>query len=801
LAGSVGDINALSLTLPKDAGSNRADIWGLVADGLLALLLASALGGCLLTVFTLPLFILPLILALLFAVMLVMMWVLLPVMRIPLVVIAVLWFVLMGIFAHTELLNGFNLIVNRVADVLGEHEARILPHYVVTVAETDSALCVTMTLLGGSVLVVVGSFYLARSANVLLAGALFVAFLLMNIFRGIETSFFWGLLLLVALALVLLRRRHHSQSVRLPGEGRRSLALTIGAGACGLALAALVQFGGATENYEKPAAIAALQQTVTDTIFAARYERERPSSLPEGDFSQLGDLELRDVTALEVTMSVPDSLYLRGFSGEQYTPDGWTKTDGAELYEYAGLFSQLHGEGFYGQTQLARAADLLDPAIAEEQINTLRVDNLNASSAYIYVPYELIVADTDLLDPVSLRDSSLISPGLNGRRDYTCLALPNQVKRYPQLVFTLYSTRQEPSPELTRYLIAESHYNVFVYDAYTALPDETRAMMRQLLGEYTLAGDSHVPYQQAKQQVLDFLSTGYRYSETIARRPPGVDFAEFFLQDVRSGYSVHYATAAVLMFRYLGIPARYVEGYLITPSDAAGLDTGATLTVSGLRAHAWAEIYQDGLGWVPFETTPGYLNIMEQPDILQGYDVPDEGMVQEDPEDSASQEMTEDNYEDETPETPLQQLPVRGIVSVLLGVLILAALAGAVVWVVRRRLALRRRLRSFEGDDVALGGCNLFLYALDLLVALGTVLGPGSLKSAAEEVALVCGDETGRLYGTAVVHYQEALFSTHRLNEEQRDALRCLNERLLSDIRKKKAPLSRLALRLFRGLY
>lgn len=38
------------------------------------------------------------------------------------------------------------------------------------------------------------------------------------------------------------------------------------------------------------------------------------------------------------------------------------------------------------------------------------------------------------------------------------------------------------------------------------------------------------------------------------------DFIENFLTTSKIGHSVHFATAAALMFRYYGIPARYVEG-------------------------------------------------------------------------------------------------------------------------------------------------------------------------------------------------------------------------------------------------
>lgn len=42
----------------------------------------------------------------------------------------------------------------------------------------------------------------------------------------------------------------------------------------------------------------------------------------------------------------------------------------------------------------------------------------------------------------------------------------------------------------------------------------------------------------------------------------GEDFVNKFLNETKKGYCTHFASAAVLMFRYMGIPARYVEGYV-----------------------------------------------------------------------------------------------------------------------------------------------------------------------------------------------------------------------------------------------
>jgi len=83
--------------------------------------------------------------------------------------------------------------------------------------------------------------------------------------------------------------------------------------------------------------------------------------------------------------------------------------------------------------------------------------------------------------------------------------------------------------------------------------------------------------------------------------------ADFLAQ--KSGYCIHFASAMAVMARLEGIPSRIAVGY------APGRQTGATVSVAGQGAlpefevdardaHAWPELYFQGLGWVPFEPTP-----------------------------------------------------------------------------------------------------------------------------------------------------------------------------------------------------
>ena len=61
------------------------------------------------------------------------------------------------------------------------------------------------------------------------------------------------------------------------------------------------------------------------------------------------------------------------------------------------------------------------------------------------------------------------------------------------------------------------------------------------------------------------------------------DVAVAFLRDYKRGICRHYASAATLLLRSLGIPARYTIGY------AGQTAAGEWTDISAENAHAWAE--------------------------------------------------------------------------------------------------------------------------------------------------------------------------------------------------------------------
>jgi len=103
------------------------------------------------------------------------------------------------------------------------------------------------------------------------------------------------------------------------------------------------------------------------------------------------------------------------------------------------------------------------------------------------------------------------------------------------------------------------------------------------------------------------LASQMSYSLTLDNLPSGADPIEYALTESHEGYCMHFASAATMILRELGVPARYVSGYAVRPSAFEyNEETGGyKAEVADYMAHAWVEIYLDNIGWIPVEVTPG----------------------------------------------------------------------------------------------------------------------------------------------------------------------------------------------------
>ena len=103
---------------------------------------------------------------------------------------------------------------------------------------------------------------------------------------------------------------------------------------------------------------------------------------------------------------------------------------------------------------------------------------------------------------------------------------------------------------------------------------------------------------EAALRLQDWMRSEFTYSLEI-QDGHGNNAIESFLLN-RVGYCEQFAGSYAAMLRSIDIPARVAVGFTQGADDGAG-----TYSVRGRNAHAWPEVWFDGIGWVPFEPTPG----------------------------------------------------------------------------------------------------------------------------------------------------------------------------------------------------
>lgn len=145
---------------------------------------------------------------------------------------------------------------------------------------------------------------------------------------------------------------------------------------------------------------------------------------------------------------------------------------------------------------------------------------------------------------------------------------------------------------------------------YKELPAETKAWATESVKKLR---EGIATEQELIFRIQNYIRNSAGYNTAAVRMDAShTDFARWFLEECETGYCVHYATAATVLLRAAGIPARYVEGY--TVNGKAGTD----VAVSKREAHAWVEYYDmDSRAWCILEATPAHRET-EKPDVVPG---------------------------------------------------------------------------------------------------------------------------------------------------------------------------------------
>ena len=104
-------------------------------------------------------------------------------------------------------------------------------------------------------------------------------------------------------------------------------------------------------------------------------------------------------------------------------------------------------------------------------------------------------------------------------------------------------------------------YMLEIPDFYTRVPEDILPGLTELCREHPQNS-----LDEATAFILNVLQSHASYTLIPGRAPVNQDIVEYFLFENHEGYYVHFASAATLMYRLYGIPARYASGYAVEPS-------------------------------------------------------------------------------------------------------------------------------------------------------------------------------------------------------------------------------------------
>ncbi len=228
-------------------------------------------------------------------------------------------------------------------------------------------------------------------------------------------------------------------------------------------------------------------------------------------------------------------------------------------------------------------------------------------------------------------------------------------------------------------------------DAYVELDPGSAERIQALSDELAPSERGDLATAQAIQEYLR--GPDFTYSLDLPQPEGGPEDPILSFLQTKTGYCQQFAATMTLLARAQGIPARVVVGFL--PGTNA---EGEEYTVRASDAHAWPELYFDGVGWVRFEPTKG-----TRAAELPGYSINTEEGPATTEETTEAPETTTPTTTEAAPvpeETPTSDEPEESWWSRWSGwvITVLLALAALAIVPVTAIIA-RRRERATAGDD------------------------------------------------------------------------------------------------------
>ena len=357
-----------------------------------------------------------------------------------------------------------------------------------------------------------------------------------------------------------------------------------------------------------------------------------------GNAKRFGEsVKLSEKPVIEITTDYTKTLYLRGSVYDLYTADGWLSGIRNEQ-EYKS------GDDIYGKTFLHGPERVEDIKLLIKHVGIIsssaftpyRTNKIVVEKSKIYMDernrifFSRLVPKKDVYEVsakipfmVEKFDSKLLNP-FKGGLATSGVDIFKEAKRLESFKNNLYYSKVKVATASGKEIkldikddIIQS--NIFFDEKnsinYFLIPNEIPDRVRELA--FSIIADAKIPKIKENpflsmqysnplpEQLLkvtaiaEYLRSNYEYTLTPPSRPAKSELTDYFLFESKKGYCVHFATAMTVLLRSVGIPARYVEGFVSEGTS------DKTRIVKASKAHAWVEVYLQNLGgWYTFEPTP-----------------------------------------------------------------------------------------------------------------------------------------------------------------------------------------------------
>lgn len=359
-------------------------------------------------------------------------------------------------------------------------------------------------------------------------------------------------------------------------------------------------------------------ETIQDwTDITRELTGQSPSVIPSGKISR-GNNFTSGTAQLELVLSrkPKDAIYLKNYTGAQYLGDRWESADESRFFDEMDRTDEEYRFYYqpnlfaYHQFNLVQYGKLRDwrkavnnaetGHLSKESgsfrewsgMQTLTVRSLTSEKNTEYLPY--------LSAPFNLEEQEGRGYYLFSWEDYVDYQSREGEDAGDTEDLHLLSSEFYILYNQEWFRQMEVPYQDYAYSEYLHVPVDTLPRLQNLCRENPLDSPEEIT-----RFIRSTLAQNARYSRTPGVMPYREDIAEYFLFEGKEGYCQHFATAAVLMYRMYGIPARYAAGYIAQSGDFSQREDGQYRAVlTDKKAHAWAEIYLGGPGWIPIEVTP-----------------------------------------------------------------------------------------------------------------------------------------------------------------------------------------------------